>query len=268
MSTFTIQTQKAKINYFTETLSPGVEMEMALIMGGSFEMGSPDDEEEHRSNEQLHSVTVPTFFMGQTLVTQAQWRSVSKLPKNQIDLKPNPSHFKDNDNHPVEQVSWDESVEFCLRLSKLTGREYRLPSEAEWEYACRAGTTTPFHFGETIDTNLANYNGDYVYGKGVKGSYRQTTTPVRELPPNSWGLFDMHGNVWEWCQDDYENDYARTPKDGTPHLTQSDRKVRRGGSWIDYPEYCRSAYRSLDSRAFRRDIIGFRVVCSASRTLA
>ena len=192
MSKLTIQKQKAKINYFTETLSPSVEMNMVLIMGGSFEMGSPEDEENHQDDEKQHSVTVPTFFMGQTLVTQAQWQSVSQLPKIQLDLKPKPSKFKGNDNYPVEQVSWDDCIEFCLRLSKHTGREYRLPSEAEWEYACRAGTTTPFHFGETIDANLANYDGTAtVYGKGVKGLYRQKTTPVREFPPNPWGLFDM-----------------------------------------------------------------------------
>jgi formylglycine-generating enzyme required for sulfatase activity len=271
MSKLTIQKQKALINYFTETLSPGVEMEMALIMGGSFEMGSPKDEENHENNKKQHTVTIPTFFMGRTPVTQAQWRSVSKLPKIRTDLKPDPSNFKGNGNYPVEQVSWDESVEFCLRLSNKTGREYRLPSEAEWEYACRAGTTTPFHFGETIDAGLANYNGTAtVYGKGVEGPYRKKTTPVREFPPNPWGLFDMHGNVWEWCQDDYESDYNATPTDGTAHMSnQSENtyKVRRGGSWIASPVNCRSAARNYNTRASRLNGLGFRVVCSASRTL-
>ena len=268
MSKLTIQKQKVLINYFTETLSPGVEMEMALIMGSSFEMGSPEDEEKRKERESQHTVTVPTFFMGQTPVTQAQWRSVSKLAMVRTELQPDPSNFKGNDNYPVEQVSWDESVEFCLRLSNKTGREYRLPSEAEWEYACRAGTATPFHFGETIDAGLANYDGTTtVYGKGVNGPYREKTTPVREFPPNPWGLFDVHGNVWEWCQDDYERDYNATPTDGTVHISnksENTSKVQRGGSWIGPPEDCRSAFRSSDSRARCYDYIGFRVVCSAS----
>jgi formylglycine-generating enzyme required for sulfatase activity len=267
MSKLAIQKQKALINYFTETLSPGVEMEMALIMGGSFKMGSPEDEEKRQERESQHTVTVPTFFMGRTPVIQTQWRSVSKLPKVRTNLKPDPSNFKGNDNYPVEQVSWDESVEFCLRLSNKTGREYKLPSEAEWEYACRAGTMTSFHFGETIDAGLANYDGTTTaYGKGVKGPYRQKIMPVREFPPNPLGLFDMYGNVWEWCQDDYESGYYTTPTDGTSHINESENtlKVLRGGSWLDTPENCRSASRLDRTLSLRLLNIGFRVVCSAS----
>ena len=270
ITTLNITYQRSQADSFSEDLD-GVTLEMVAIAGGTFMMGSPNHELERSSDESQHTVTVPTFFMGQTPVTQAQWRSVSELPKVRMELQPDPSGFKGNDNYPVEQVSWDESVEFCLRLSNKTGREYRLPSEAEWEYACRAGTTTPFHFGETIDAGLANYDGTApVYGKGVNGPYRETTTPVREFPPSSWGLYDMHGNVWEWCQDDYESDYNAIPTDGSAYINNKSEnafKVLRGGSWINAPEGCRSAYRLNSTRARRSLNLGFRVVCSASRTL-
>jgi formylglycine-generating enzyme required for sulfatase activity len=234
MSQLTIQAHKSTVHSFTETLSPGVDLELALILGGSFKMGSPEYEEYHQDDEFLHTVKVPTFFMARTPVTQAQWNSISKLPKIKTQLKSNPSNFKDNDALPVEQVSWDDAIEFCLRLSKKTGRTYRLPSEAEWEYACRAGTTTPFHFGETIDAELANYQaedktiGDTVYpgkyGRGRFGKYHRKTTPVKTFPPNPWGLYDMHGNVYEWCQDDYESDYNLCPSDGAPYLAESQKE--------------------------------------------
>lgn len=277
MSTLTIKPHKATTHYYTETLSPGVDIEMALILGGSFEMGSPEEEENHQSNEKLHTVTVPTFFMGRTPVTQAQWRSIVQHPKIQTNLNPNPSDFDGDDNLPVENVSWDDAIEFCRLLSAQTGRTYRLPSEAEWEYACRAGTTTPFHFGETIDAELANYrsedlkSGDTVYpgkyGRGRFGEYPKKITPVKMFEPNPWGLYDMHGNVYEWCQDDYESDYSKAPSDGTPHLIQSDRKVLRGGSWFHHPRYCRSAFRLNNSRAHCLNDLGFRLVSSVSRIL-
>jgi formylglycine-generating enzyme required for sulfatase activity len=271
MSQLTIQSHKSTVHSFTESLGPDVELELALILGGEFQMGSPDGEEEHQEDESLHTVKVPTFFMSRTLATQSQWRSIAKLPTIKTKLKPNPSNFKGDDDLPVEQISWDEATEFCLRLSKKTGRAYRLPSEAEWEYACRAGTTTPFCFGETIDASLANYDGNYTYQKGEKGPYRQQTTPVKTFPPNPWGLYDMHGNVWEWCQDDYKSDYNLCPIDGKPYLAESQKeqpsKVRRGGSWLSNPRICRSAYRDCNARAYHIGNIGFRVVCSASRAL-
>ncbi len=258
MSTLTIKSHTSTIHTYTETLSPGVEMEMALILGGEFQMGSPEEEEEHQSNEKPYSVTVPTFFMGCTPVTQGQWRSIVQLSQIKTDLKPSPSDFKGDDNLPVENVSWDDAIEFCRLLSEKTGRTYRLPSEAEWEYACRAGTETPFHFGETIDAELANYqaqNWKYEetvypgkYGRGRLGESREKTTPVKMFEPNAWGLYDMHGNVWEWCQDDYESDYSKAPSDGT----QSD-QILRGGSWTSDPWLCRSACRDIDTRENRGD---------------
>ncbi|NEP63642.1 MAG: formylglycine-generating enzyme family protein, partial [Symploca sp. SIO2G7] len=185
-----------------EKLGNGVTLEMVCVPEGDFLMGAPKSEAEHANSSEgpQHRVQVSAFYMGKFPVTQAQWEAVTKLKKIEIDLQSEPSYFK-GDNLPVEQVSWFEAVEFCQRLSRYTGKSYRLPSEAEWEYACRAGTTTPFCFGESISTEQANYDGNYTYGNGKKGKYRKKTTPVGNLSANSFGLYDMHGNVWEWCQD-------------------------------------------------------------------
>ncbi|MCZ8162317.1 MAG: formylglycine-generating enzyme family protein, partial [Microcystis sp. LE19-196.1B] len=161
--------------------------------------------------------------------------------------------------------------EFCARLSKLTGREYRLPSEAEWEYACRAGTTTPFYFGETITGELANYRASGTYAGEPKGEDREQTTPVGQFPPNAFGLYDMHGNVWEWCADTWHDNYDGAPTDGSACIENGDdnRSPLRGGSWFYDPLYCRSADRDYPYY-YRRDYpyySGFRVVCGAGRTL-
>ncbi|NMG61230.1 formylglycine-generating enzyme family protein [Geitlerinema sp. P-1104] len=243
---------------------------MVAIPEGSFVMGSPDDEPERRDNESpQHEVTVPSFFMGRYPVTQAQWRTVAAMPQVEKELKADPSHFK-GDNRPVESVSWYEAMEFCARLSAHTGREYRLPSEAEWEYACRAGTTTPFHFGKMITTEVANYDGNYTYNGGPKGDYREETTPVGHFGiANAWGLSDMHGNVWEWCLDHWHNNYGKAPTDGSAWLSEDEGSTRvlRGGSWLNDPRDCRSACRG---DGYPRDVNysrGFRVVSVAPRTL-
>ena len=174
---------------------------------------------------------------------------------------------------PVERVSWYDAVEFCARLSKATGKEYRLPSEAEWEYACRAGTNTPFHFGETITTDLANYDGEYTYASEPKGKYRGRTTLVGSFPPNAFGLYDMHGNVWEWCLDDWHHNYEGAPTDGSgwvESINDNDNcyQVLRGASWNYSPQACRSAYRTYDNANVDYVNIGLRVVCGvAPRTL-
>jgi formylglycine-generating enzyme required for sulfatase activity len=252
--------------------------------------------------------------MSQTPITQAQWRVVASRTdlKVEKDLNPDPSHFKDPPkpslereasdsppfegarggsptrwDRPVERVNWYDAVEFCARLSKLTGKEYRLPSEAEWEYACRAGTTTPFYFGETITGELANYDARKTYADEPKGEYRRQTTPVGQFPPNAFGLYDMHGNVWEWCLDPWHKNYqGEPPRDGSVWdednndnryqnllistkklLTDKRDRVLRGGSWNHNPRNCRSANRNWnnpDNRYYSN--VGFRVVCRFPRT--
>ena len=241
-------------------------------------MGSPKEEKDSLDRERpQHEVTVQPFFMGKYPVTQAQWRFVAQLRQVNKKLDPNPSKFK-GDNRPVETVSWYDAVEFCDRLSEHTKRQYRLPSEAEWEYACRAGTTTPFHFGETITTDLANYNGKSSYGQGPEGVDRGETTAVGSFGvANNFGLYDMHGNVWEWCLDDWHDDYKGAPTDGSAWFNSDDnlsdksgRAVMRGGSWVSNPQSCRSASRNYFNRVVRvnfNDVIGFRVVCVVGRTV-
>ncbi len=261
-----VRRQKCKAEYFTENLGNVVTLEMVAIPGGTFMMGSPEGEGDDKEKP-LHKVTVPPFFIGKYPVTQAQWRAITSLPKVNRDLNPEPSRFK-GDKRPVEQVSWYDAVEFCERLSRETGREYRLPSEAEWEYACRAGTTTPFHFGETITSELANYDARYTYGAAVKGTYREQTTPVGSFPPNAFGLYDMHGNVWECCEDDWHSNYEEAPTDGSAWLSSNKnaRKVLRGGSWYFYPAYCRSAFRPYYFPVYGSSNIGLRVIYVTSRT--
>ena len=235
-------------------------------------MGSPEDELDNYGDEQpLHLVTVPSFFMAKYPVTQEQWRIVSRWPQIDIELKPQPSYFK-GDRRPVEQVNWPEAIEFCQRLSERTKRNYRLPSEAEWEYACRAGTTTPFHFGETISTDLANYRGTNAqnmgwkgnYGDGELGQYREETTPVDKFGvANNFGLCDMHGNVWEWCLDHWHNNYKGAPTDGSAWINEANEgaRVNRGGAWYCNPGNCRSACRLNYFPGDRSYNVGFRVVC-------
>ena len=240
---------------------------MVLIPAGEFIMGSPTNELQHQDTESpQHLVTVPQFFMGRYPITQAQWRVVAGLSPVKQKLAPEPSQFKDKDNHPVESVSWHDAIEFCARLERDTNRPYRLPTEAEWEYACRAGTTTPFYFGKTLTDELANYNASATYGKASQGEYRQTTTPVDHFGiANAFGLSDMHGNVQEWCQDHGHDNYEGAPTDGSTWLTNNEnaRRVLRGGSWYFDPRHCRSATRDLDAPDDRTHDIGFRVVCSA-----
>jgi formylglycine-generating enzyme required for sulfatase activity len=164
-------------------------------------------------------------------------------------------------------VSWDDAVEFCQKVIAKTGRDYRLPSEAEWEYACRAGTTTPYYFGETITTDLANYNGNHTYGNEPKGKYQRETTDVGIFRPNAFGLYDMHGNVWEWCADYWHDNYDGAPTDGSAWISGGDSNSRllRGGRWSSYPGYCRSAIRSSNSPDGRSFYIGFRIVVSLPR---
>ena len=250
---------------FPEDVGGGVILEMILIPGGKFLMGSPTKEAERLNSENpQHLVTVAQFFMGKYPVTQAQWRVVAGFSKQKMDLHPDPSRFK-GANRPVDQVSWQDAIEFCARLSAKTGRNYRLPSEGEWEYACRSGTTTPFHFGETITSDLANYDGKSTYGSTLKGKDRQETTSVGSFPGNIFGLFDMHGNVWEWCADPWHDTYEGAPSNGRVwEAGNSDQLLRvlRGGSWGFSPKSCRSAFRLRNAPDYKYFNVGFRVAFS------
>ena len=244
---------------FTEDLGKGVKLEMIAIPGGTFLMGSPENEVERFSDESpQHEVTVPGFFIGKYQLTQLQYQTI---------MGTNPSYFK-GDNRPVEGVCWEDAVKFCQKLNHRTLGNYRLPSEAEWEYACRAGTKTPFHFGDNVTTDLVNYNGNYPYSSAPKGKYREQTTDVGIFPPNAFGLYDMHGNVWEWCEDERHENYINAPTDGSSWQSRISlgQKVLRGGCWHDYARYCRSACRLKSPCCSRNYFYGFRVVLSPSRS--
>ncbi|MBE7386285.1 MAG: formylglycine-generating enzyme family protein [Leptolyngbya sp. SIO1E4] len=244
-----------------------IPLHMVRIPGGTFTMGSPDDEPEREEREgPQHEVTVPMCFMGRYPVTQAQYEQVMETnPATQYDT----GRFV-APNKPVVGVSWDNATTFCQRLSERTGRAYRLPFEAEWEYACRAGTTTPFFFGNTLTTEVVNYDGSYTYGDGPKSEYREEPMPVDYFKlANAFGLCDMHGNVDEWCADHWHENYDGAPTDGSAWIEGGDssRRVLRGGSWYNSPRYCRSAYRSWLSPVNHSYDVGFRVVCSPPRAL-
>jgi formylglycine-generating enzyme required for sulfatase activity len=275
-----ISRRQGQAQQIIENLGNGITLEMVLIPGGTFTMGSPAGEGDKRWDQwekPQHQVTIKPFLIGKYPVTQAQWRQVASFPKLQRDLDPNPSRFK-GENLPIEQVSWYDAVEWCARLSKKIGKPYRLPSEAEWEYAARAGTTTAFHIGETLTTDLANYDGNYTYGSGAKGVYRQKTTPVGHFKhANAFGLYDIHGNVWEWCADPWHDSYSGAPNNGRVWdnnyveylvnlIGRENIRVLRGGSWSSDPDYCRCAFRGRDDADYRYNAIGFRVSCLPPET--
>ncbi|MBC5798203.1 formylglycine-generating enzyme family protein, partial [Sphaerospermopsis sp. LEGE 00249] len=260
-----INRRNSSARYFTEYLGNGVTLEMVEIPGGTFLMGSPETEKDRASNEgPQRQVTVPSFFIGKYPLTQAQYQAI---------MGDNTSRFKGDgsttltNQRPVERVSWNDAVNFCQRLSQKTGKNYTLPSEAQWEYACRAGTTTPFYFGESITTDLVNHNGNYSYANAPEGEYRKRTTDVGSFPPNAFGLYDMHGNVKEWCLDDYVDNYNNAPIDSSAVTSQSEYKMLRGGSWDLNPSYCRSAFRDNFSPDYSYNSLGFRLVVSGARTL-
>ena len=264
----TVETVSGEAATFIEDLGYGRTLEMVRIPGGTFLMG-PAAGEEGAGESQMpqreivqREVTVGEFWMGRFAVTRSQWQAAAIQPARQ-HLPPDVTHLKSL-NHPIESIFWTDAVAFCQWLSQRTGKSYRLPNPAQWEYACRARTTTAFHFGETITPALANYNGSYAYGKGPKGKYRQQTTAVGSFPANPFGLHDMHGNVWEWCLDGWPDDDKDISIDGSAWRLSGQQKCLRGGSWSYLPTSCRSAYR-LDYPFHNRiDDIGFRVVCHLS----
>jgi len=249
--------QRRQAQFISENLGSGAILDMVAIPGGRFVMGSPNTEARRSNNEgPQRTVNISPFFMGKYPITQEQWEVV---------MGNNPSHIKGL-KRPVEQVSWNNALEFCQKISQKTGKIYRLPSEAEWEYACRAGTTTPFYFGETITPDLVNYDGNHPYGSAPKGLYRKQTTDVGSFGPNPFGLYDMHGTVWEWCSDKWHDNYSGAPTDGSSWETGTDNnRVLRGGGWNCNTVYCRSAYRGRHwaGAVHRSRHLGFRVAVAS-----
>jgi formylglycine-generating enzyme required for sulfatase activity len=238
----------------------GVTQRFRWMPEGNFLMGSPINEPERSSNEEQHLVTFEKgFWIASTACTQELWQTV---------MGKNPAKFKSNLQNPVEQVSWNDAQLFMQRLNEwMPSMTFRLPSEAEWEYACRADTNTVFSFGNTITTQQANYDGRFAYNNGARGVFRQETVPVKTFAPNAWGLYQMHCNVWEWCEDAYDY-YNNTPVDGTAWvLGDGGLRIVRGGSWNDYPSYLRCAFRNRNAPDFRYHDVGFRIVCAPALVL-
>jgi formylglycine-generating enzyme required for sulfatase activity len=233
--------------------SPTLGAQFVLIPAGTFMMGSPGNEPGRDNDETQHQVTISRpFYMQTTEVTQGQWKRV---------MGNNPSHFQNcGDDCPVEKVSWNDVQDFIRRLNQLEGTDkYRLPTEAQWEYAARAGSTTPFHTGSCLSTDQANYDGNYPQSGCPKGEYRQKPVRVGSFPPNAWGLHDMHGNVWEWVQD-WKGDYPYGSVTDPEGPSSGSSRVFRGGSWINIAGYCRSANRNDVAPGDRNDLLGFRLL--------
>jgi formylglycine-generating enzyme required for sulfatase activity len=263
-----------------KVIESSIGMKLAYIPPGEFMMGSPKIEQDQaikhgaardyfRAESPQHKVKISKgFYLGVYTVTQVEYEKV---------MGNNPSWFSasgdgkkevaglDTRHFPVERVSWDEAKEFCKKLSAKEGKEYRLPTEAEWEYACRAETTTPFHFGESISTDQANYNGESVFGSGMKGENRKRTMKAGSFPANEWGLHDMHGNVFQWCEDLFDMDYyGDSPAMDPLNVTKGTSRVFRGGCWVNHARSCRSAFRDSRAPGFRNGVLGFRVVHSSA----
>ena len=231
----------------------GIGIKFVHLPAGAFVMGSSNKETGRGDDEIQHKVTFAKgIYFGVHPVTQEQWQAV---------MGDNPSSFKGEKDLPVESVSWQDCQEFCKLLTHKDKKPYRLPSEAEWEFACRAGTASAYHVGETIATDQANYNGNFVYGAGTKGVYREKTTPVGSFAPNAWGLYDMHGNVWQWCQD-WHGGYAHKEVADPQSPQTGNNRVLRGGSWGSHPIFCRSANRNFVDPDRRTEFYGFRVCFS------
>lgn len=237
--------------YFMAFTVYGVRQCFRWIKPGEFMMGSPEDEPDRLDDERQHLVTLTRgFWLAETTVTQGLWEAVMGVV--------NHSTFKGK-NRPVETVSWEDCVGFIKTLNDLKpGLELRLPTEAEWEYACRSGTQTPFSFGTNITQEQVNYNGNHPYGKGEREKGRWHTVDVKSLPANPWGLYEMHGNVWQWCAGWY-GDYPEEPVVDPRGLESGDNRVLRGGSWTNSGRNARSAARNGLVPGYRINNVGFRL---------
>jgi formylglycine-generating enzyme required for sulfatase activity len=286
-----VERRKERARFYVENAGAGVTLEMVELPAGSFVMGSNQNDLEQvginygrglskdaklavqsrlLAETPQRTVKVAGFYMSKYEITQAQWRVVAGLPKVNHELMSDPSAFKGG-NRPVEQISWEDAVEFCERLSRLTGRRYRLPTEAEWEYACRAGTTWQFSLGETIEPDWVNYDGKQPYAAAARNTFRQQTVSVGSLGvANAFGLYDMHGNVWEWCLDGWHDTYAGAPVDGGVWQSYVEKapRVLRGGAWDSPAGECRSSERKPANAQLRLNNVGFRVVVEVDAPIA
>lgn len=229
----------------------GVKQVFRWIEPGEFLMGSPEDEPERFDNETQHAVTLTHgYWLAETACTQALWQAM---------MGDNPSEFK-GDQQPVANISWDDAQRFIDKANGLKPElELCLPTEAQWEYACRAGTTTPFSFGDQISSEQVNFNGEYPYNEGRESQWRKETVEVKSLPANDWGLYEMHGNVWEWCQDWYAPYPADRQSDPDEGSQSGVHRVLRGGSWIGFGRHVRSACRRHRTPDRRYNFTGFRL---------
>jgi len=243
-----IERQTHGATVFDQDLGGGVVLELVAVPGGSFVMGSPRGQG-YEDEWPQHRVTVASFLLGRYPITTEQWRAL---------MGAHVCRFK-GPRLPAEQVSWAMATAFCRRLALATGRAYGLPTEAQWEYACRAGSSTPFSFGETITTDLANYNGEWTYRSEPKGIYRHTTTDSGSFPPNDFGPYDMHGNLWEWCADWFVNRFPDASQVDPAGPTSAQWRVLRGGAWDCSYRYCRSAIRYWGASIRESIVVGFRV---------
>ncbi|TVQ49619.1 MAG: DUF552 domain-containing protein [Gloeocapsa sp. DLM2.Bin57] len=241
-------------------------LKMFYIPPGNFKMGSsPDDLEATPEETPQHDVNLNSFYLSQYPITQSQWEIVASFPVINRHLDSNPAYFS-GANLPVERVSWYDAVEFCDRLSQQTQRLYRLPSEAEWEYACRGSSETRYWFGQNLNSNLANYDASSGYLDSKNNLFLQKTTPVNYYKlKNPFGLGDLHGNVWEWCLDHWHTNYYKAPTDGSPWLSADEQQLRvvRGGSWYDLSRFCRSSCRHALPPERRVNNVGFRIACAS-----
>jgi formylglycine-generating enzyme required for sulfatase activity len=271
-----VRRETRQAEQYVEELPGGVGLEMVKIPSGRFLMGSSDTEVKKYGGSMAgrpqHEVNVPSFWMGKFEVTQAQWFALMadydannwQQEFRQLDNFLQYGVILKGDNLPIVNVSWNDAKEYCRRLNQRSGKTYRLPSEAEWEYACRAGTATPFHYGDTITTDIANYDGTFFANDSSSvGINRKQTTNVGNFPPNGFGLYDMHGNVSEWCEDDYFYDtYSGAPTDGSAWVIDESKYSRclRGGNYGLGASFSRSAIRDGNHYYERSSLWGFRVV--------
>ena len=263
----------------SKTITNSIGMKLNFIPAGKFLMGSPATEKERDPEELQHEVAITRpFYMGVFEVTQGEYEKLMGKPKEGGKYNPwnRGAFFAQGPDYPMDQATWTQAVEYCKRLSALpaekkAGRTYRLPTEAEWEYACRAGSKTVFHVGDALSSDKANFDGAYPYGKANKGPNVRKTTKVGSYPPNAYGLYDMHGNVAEWCSDFYDPDYyKKSPKDDPKGpaegvmptgFANNFYHVVRGGCWLDEARACRAAYRFRLQPTEPYRLVGFRVVC-------